>query len=245
MRLTVSAIKDKMEAAVNSIRSELDEKIQSQIENIMKCVDHKTQVDASLDIWASKLQENLENMRTDFIMNLTTVNLGARPINRKILTQQCSMEETIETNKREFQAQLEEVKAIAERGRGIGGGASAEQKPKFDGTASWAVFRRQFEIVAEHNCWTGQEKSTYLITALQGRVADVLHGIPTSATYEETLRAFEDRFGDQHFAAAHRSQLKTRTKSRGILERICHGHRTACPQRLPYTTQRTHIEGGR
>jgi hypothetical protein len=59
------------------------------------------------------------------------------------------------------------------------------------------------------------EKYTYLITALQGRAADVLHGIPTSATYEETLQALEDRFGDQHFPAAYRSRLKARTQKAG------------------------------
>jgi hypothetical protein len=52
-----------------------------------------------------------------------------------------------------------------------------------------------------------QEKSTYLITSLQGRATDVLHGILKSATYEETLQALDERFGDQHFAAAFRSQL--------------------------------------
>jgi hypothetical protein len=83
------------------------------------------------------------------------VNLGARPIHRETLAQKCGMEETIETNKREFQAQLEAVKAAAERGRVIGGGASAVQPPKFDGTASWAVFRRQFKTVAEHKGLTG------------------------------------------------------------------------------------------
>jgi hypothetical protein len=43
----------------------------------------------------------------------------------------------------------------------------------------------------------------------------VLHGIPTGATYEETLQALEDRFGDQHFAAAYRSQLKARKQEAG------------------------------
>jgi hypothetical protein len=42
----------------------------------------------------------------------------------------------------------------------------------------------------------------------------VLHGIPISTTYEDTLRAIEDRFGDQHFAAAYRFQL-TRTQKAG------------------------------
>jgi hypothetical protein len=77
------------------------------------------------------------------------------------------------------------------------------------------VFQRQIETVAEHNCWTRQGKYTYLITALQGRAADVLHGIPTSTTYEETLQTLEDRFGDQHFAAAYRNQLETRSQRAG------------------------------
>jgi hypothetical protein len=37
----------------------------------------------------------------------------------------------------------------------------------------------------------------------------------TSVTYEEALQALEDRFGDQHFAAAYRSQLKARTQRTG------------------------------
>jgi hypothetical protein len=75
------------------------------------------------------------------------------------------------------------------------------------------MFRHQFETVAVHNCWTCQEKSTYLITALQDRATDVLHGIPKGATYEETLQVLEDRFRDQQFAAAYCSQLKTRTQT--------------------------------
>jgi hypothetical protein len=55
----------------------------------------------------------------------------------------------------------------------------------------------------------------YLITALKGRAADVLPGIPTYTTYEDTLQALEDRFGDQHFAAAYSCQLTTRTQKAG------------------------------
>jgi hypothetical protein len=55
-----------------------------------------------------------------------------------------------------------------------------------------------------------QEKSTYLITFLQGRATNVLHGVPNGATYEKSLEALEDRFGDQHLAAAYHSQLKGR-----------------------------------
>jgi hypothetical protein len=131
-------------------------------------------------------------------------------------TVHATIEETrlaIETAKREFQSQLEEVEARVERTRRTC--ASAAQLPKFDGTTSCAVFRRQFETVKEHNCWTPQEKSTYLITALQGRAADVIHGIPINATYEATLQTLEDRFGDEHFAVAYRSQLNSRRQRAG------------------------------
>jgi hypothetical protein len=77
------------------------------------------------------------------------------------------------------------------------------------------MFWRQFKTVAEHNCWKRQEKSTYLITALQGRATDVLHGVLKGATCEEILVALENRFGDQYLAAAYRSQLKTRTQGVG------------------------------
>jgi hypothetical protein len=36
----------------------------------------------------------------------------------------------------------------------------------------------------------------------QGWATDMLHGVPKEVTYEETLEALEDRFGDQHLAAA-------------------------------------------
>jgi hypothetical protein len=110
---------------------------------------------------------------------------------------------------------LKEAEARTEQGRGTGIDAGAAKPLKVDGTISWAVFRRQFEAVAEHNCWTRQEKSTYIITALQGRATDVIHGVPKGATYEETLEALEDHFEDHHQAAGYRSQLKTRTQGVG------------------------------
>jgi hypothetical protein len=42
-----------------------------------------------------------------------------------------------------------------------------------------------------------------------------LYGIPTNTTYEETLRALEDRFGDQRFSASYRCQLTSRTQKAG------------------------------
>jgi hypothetical protein len=119
------------------------------------------------------------------------------------------MEAKIEANRREFQAQLKEVVARDEHGRGTGTGATAAKPAKFDGTTSWAMFRLYFEAVTEQNCRTRPEKYTQLIIDLQGRDSDVLHRVPKGRTYVETL---EDRFGDQHLAAAYRSQLKTKDR---------------------------------
>jgi hypothetical protein len=87
-----------------------------------------------------------------------------------------------EATKREFQARLEVVEARAEQGRRPGVCANVAQLPILDGNTSWAVLRRQFETAVEHHHWWYQEKSTCLITALKGRAADILYGVPTNAT---------------------------------------------------------------
>jgi hypothetical protein len=151
-------------------------------------------VEVALDAQAKKFREEIAAIRAD----LTSAKKHG------------TFNETrsqIEATKREPQARLEAVEARAHLGRVQGVCSSAVQPPIFNGKTSWAVFRLQFETVAEHNCWAGQEKSTYLITSLQGLATDVLHRIQKSAIYDETLQALEERFRDQHFAAAFRSQL--------------------------------------
>jgi hypothetical protein len=113
-----------------------------------------------------------------------------------------------------FQSQLEEVEVriirMAKRGRGTGNHATVAKPLKFDRTTSWAMFQRQSKTVEEHNCWTRQEKSIRLITALQGRATGVLHRILKGATYDETPHALEDYFGDTRFAPTYHCQFKTR-----------------------------------
>jgi hypothetical protein len=104
---------------------------------------------------------------------------------------------------------------MAGHARGTGNGTCAATPSKFEGTTSWSVFRHVFETVAEHNGWTPKEEFKYLITALEGRATDVLHGIPKGATYEEILQALEDSFGEELFAAAYRSQLNARMQKAG------------------------------
>jgi hypothetical protein len=82
----------------------------------------------------------------------------------------------------------------------------------------------QFETVAEHNCWTRLEKSTHFITTFQGQATNVLHGVPKGVTYEETIDAQEDRFGDWHLATSLSQSAKNNPEYQNILARICHSH---------------------
>lgn len=81
--------------------------------------------------------------------------------------------------------------------------------PNFDGQTSWAAVRRQFETV-EELCTLRKSHASACCSA-----SDVLREDPKEATYEETIEALTDRFGDQHLAAAYRTQFKTRTKPTG------------------------------
>jgi hypothetical protein len=145
--------------------------------SIQSYVDHKTQ----------NLRRELADAIEETRMELRTAGVSLNTQAQDFEGQITSIREDITCNERKFQAQLEEIKTAADRGSRPPVCASAVQPPTFDGTTSWYVFRRQFETIVEHTHWSSQEKSMYLITALKGRAADVIYGIPKNATYEETL----------------------------------------------------------
>jgi hypothetical protein len=97
----------------------------------------------------------------------------------------------------------------------------AQAPPTFNANTSWAMFRRQFETVTEHNHWSDQEKSTYLITALKGQAADMLHGIPTNMTYEGAHQALETGSATSIFPPPTALNNKD-TGGRRIPARLCH-----------------------
>jgi hypothetical protein len=210
-----------MEAAVLFIWTELEETIKHWVEDILSCVNQETQglrweltkkidetqvdfqaVKTSLYMWMKSLQETLADTRNDLHKQLSLMlQVKAQTMKAEIRINQERMETEIVATCLNFQTQLKAV----EDGKGTGTGVSTAKPSKFDRTTSWAVFQSQFETVAEHNCWMRQEKSTYLITILQGWATDILCGVPIGVTYEETLDALEDCFGDQYFVAAYRS----------------------------------------
>jgi hypothetical protein len=70
------------------------------------------------------------------------------------------------------------------------------------------VFRRQFETIVEHNGWTPADKTAYLIVVLNEPTANILHSIPTEATYEEDTAVHETHYCDHHLVESFHAQLR-------------------------------------
>jgi hypothetical protein len=126
---------------------------------------------AKTDTKLKELTETVE--KTQMELQTTEMSLDART--RKL---QEDLTETfnktyaaIEETKHELQARLETVETRTEWGNTATVSTTTAPPPTFNGNTMWSVFRRQFEIVAEHNRWSDREKSTYIFTALKGQAA--------------------------------------------------------------------------
>jgi hypothetical protein len=109
-------------------------------------------VKTSLDTRTKSLQGIPADMKSDLHEEAWTMKEEIRINEERVVAKN-------EATRLEFQTQMKGVDAETERRRGTGTGMGAAKPPEFDGTSS-SLFRRQFETVAEHNCWTRQEKST-------------------------------------------------------------------------------------
>jgi hypothetical protein len=104
----------------------------------------------------------------------------------------------LEATQRDLETQLAALEVRTRRAGGGNAGANADKvkPPKLDGSTSWAVFYRQFEAAAIHNDWTPREKAAHILSVLQGQAADIQHSVPSEASYEDIVKALQDRFGD-------------------------------------------------
>jgi hypothetical protein len=196
----LAGINAKMDATIESIRYEVKETIDNRVENVREELNQKTEV----------LQMELTDEIQKTKIELQTVEIAidrTRYMDEDI----AAIKENITANKK----QSNRSRHCRARKQTNSKWKNTVQPPTFDGKTSLSTFWRQFETVAEHNMWSDKEKSTYLITTLKGRAADVLAGIPINTPYGDTLQTLEDRFGYQHFAAAYRCQLTTRRQKAG------------------------------
>jgi hypothetical protein len=187
----ISGMEDRIDTRVREVREELETKIE------VLC--------AGQAQWEEKLDR--QNKGVTSMVEQQTQALR-NDLNRA--------RQELEATRRDLENQLAAVERRTRRAA-VGGvtNASTVKPPKFDGLTSWAIFHRQFEAAATHNNWQPGEKAAHLLSGLQGQAADILHSLPTEATYEDIVGALRDRFGDHQLAAAYRSQLKTRVQASG------------------------------
>ena len=88
-----------------------------------------------------------------------------------------------------------------------------EIKPAtFDGKSSWIDFRSHFDICAELNGWSEQEKGLHLAVSLRGSAQSILgnlHG-DSKKDFISLCRALEERFAPANQTELYRAQLRER-----------------------------------
>jgi hypothetical protein len=165
------------------------------LKDVLPCVDQKTQVlRKELTERIDENQVDLQTVRTSAdtrTKNLLEITTDTRQnFHEKlglIIQGETKMTKSLtDIMRRGIEAKMTEVDAPADRRRETATGVEAAKPPKFE-EISWAMFRHQFERVSEYKCWTRQMISAYLITAMQGRTTDVLHGVTKGATYERNF----------------------------------------------------------
>ena len=88
-----------------------------------------------------------------------------------------------------------------------------EIKPAtFDGKSSWIDFRSHFDICAELNGWSEQEKGLHLAVSLRGSAQSILgnlHG-DSKKDFTSLCKALEERFAPANQTELYRAQLRER-----------------------------------
>ena len=87
----------------------------------------------------------------------------------------------------------------------------------FDGTSSWIDYRSHFEMCAELNNWTNQQKGLYLGVSLRGLAQGVLGNLSVEdqKTFEALSKALSESFSPERQTELYRAQLKEREWKHG------------------------------
>ena len=81
----------------------------------------------------------------------------------------------------------------------------------YDGVGAWADYKAHFEACAKLNGWDNDQKAMYLSVSLRGQTQGVYGNLASKdATYEDLVRALEERFAPPNQTELYRVQLKER-----------------------------------
>lgn len=84
----------------------------------------------------------------------------------------------------------------------------------FGGDAPWDAYKLQFEMLAEINKWSDEEKASFLAISLRGPALTVLTNLPPEGrrTYTVLVAALDKRFGTAHQTELNRMKLRNRMR---------------------------------
>lgn len=91
----------------------------------------------------------------------------------------------------------------------------AVAKPdKFNGEGSWSSYLAQFEVVADANRWTEEQRASYLVSSLRGPAVAILHALSPEErrSFRHLTDALERRFGDCHQRGLFHAELRSRVQ---------------------------------
>ena len=110
----------------------------------------------------------------------------------------------------------------------------------YSGDSLWESYLAQFEITAQLNGWSDQQKAAYLATSLKGPALNVLGNLPPERRrdYQALVSALESRYGSAHRTELSRVRFKHRVKQRdeslaALAEDIERLGRLAYPEAAP------------
>jgi len=92
------------------------------------------------------------------------------------------------------------------------------RKPsEFDGRVAWEAYLAQFELVADAQGWSVDERALQLVASLRGAALEVLGhftgGQPLE--YQQVVEALRRRFGHHQQSEVYRARLKARVRAKG------------------------------
>ena len=87
--------------------------------------------------------------------------------------------------------------------------------PRFDGKGCIEAHITQFNIVANRNKWTEEEKVDFMKIFLSGEASGILKDIKEDVSFDELVQRLKARYGSLDQVEAYRVQLKSRRRRRG------------------------------
>jgi Zinc knuckle len=208
---------DEMKTCMESLRQEIDEKIDTRVNEIEENV---VRLRSDIEAQIADLRNQVEQQRSGGQLS------GGHPSGGNPSGEQPSGgHPSGEQPSGEQQGHNEHGHRAVQRPQGFESpmreattsGSARMKPPTFDGETPWSTYLKQFEAAASVNQWGDREKAIALIIALRGDALNVLMAIaePQQQDYQALVKHLDMRYGDRHLQHVYQVQLKARFQNTG------------------------------